>query len=65
MSPTFETTLETLSQVTELSTKVIAKIAGEEISTHIGGEQFHRDRIRHAVAASLQKHLAKNKGGVA
>lgn len=58
-----ETNLDTLSQATELVTKVVKNIAGEEISTTLKGEIFSSNDIRHAVAARLQSNfILSNKG---
>jgi ligand-binding sensor protein len=53
----FEQTLETLSHANELATKVIASIAGEEISTHVNHTHYTHNVLRQTIAAGMQKAL--------
>mgnify|MGYP005840224409 CR=1 FL=1 len=54
--------LKVLSHGTELASKVIEKIAGNEISNTVNGEQFTGKEIQRAVAAKLQSAILNNKG---
>lgn len=59
-----DTNLTTLVQVTELVTKVIKSIAGDNISNTVQGQLFSSNDIRHAVAAKLQSNFMVVKKGV-
>lgn len=56
-----ETNLTTLAHANELASKVIMKVAGEEVATTVEGEILSSNQIRHAVAARMQNRL--NVGG--
>lgn len=60
-----ETNLTTLAHANELASKVITKVAGEEVATTINGEILSNNQLKHAVAAKMQSCLLTgNVGGV-
>lgn len=59
----FRTNLQTLTNATELASKVVEKIAGEEIANTVDGKVMVSYDIKTAVAAKLQGCLMTNKGG--
>lgn len=54
--------LNTLAQANELASKVIARIAGEAVSTKVNGEVLKNTQIKHAVAAKMQACLMTGEG---
>lgn len=61
MSEVMEKNVKVLSHSTELASKVIEKIAGNEISNTVNGETMSGKEIQRAVAAKLQSAILNNK----
>lgn len=59
----FERSLETLANANELATKVVAQIAGEEISTHVNHTHYTHNLLRQTIAAGMQKALTQQPRG--
>lgn len=60
---TFRTNLATLANATELASKVIQRVAGEEIANTVDGRVMVSSDIKEAVVAKLQGSLLTGKGG--
>ena len=53
----------TLANAVELGTKVISKLAGEDISNSIKGKTFEPDEIRSLLTAQMKSvFITRNKG---
>lgn len=55
--------LETLSNATELASRVIHSISGEEISNTLEGRVLELTDIKEAVVAKIQGSLVTRQGG--
>lgn len=54
--------LATVANATELAAAVVQRVAGEEVSTHVGGKRFTDADLKHAIAAKLQSGLIAEGG---
>lgn len=59
---TFQCNLATLANATELASKVIQRIAGEEIANTVDGKVLVAGELREAIAAKLQGCLLTSDG---
>lgn len=63
MDKNTKTNLKTLSNATELASRVIERIAGNEIATTVDGELMTGKHVQRTVAAKLQSSLLNKKKG--
>lgn len=59
----FTQSLSTLANATELASKVIHKVSGEEIANTVNGQVLGTTDVKEAVAAKIQGALLTGKGG--
>lgn len=62
MNTAISQNLTVLSNATEFAAAVIQKVAGEAVSTHVGGKRFSSADLKTAVAAKLQSGLITEGG---